>query len=186
MTPATRLALIAALAVVAVSCGGGSNLDDSESPVVLTIEITEYGPDVDICLSAGVDVIIDTMGISSNPKAPDVALGPNADVLIRRWVITPVRTDGGTTASPQWIYDQTVLVTAGGSANLENYRVFPAEYFDLPPLVHLKPENGGFDPETGQDNIRQTLWLQMFGETVAGKKVSTEEVPIAFNFTCFN
>jgi hypothetical protein len=186
MTPAIRLALIAALTIAVVSCGGGSNLDDTEAPVVLTIEITQYTPDIDICLSEGIDVIVSQMSINSNPKNPGGVLGPNADVLLRRWVVTPARTDGGTVASPQWVYDQTVLVEAGGTADLQNYRVFPSEYFNLEPLVNLRPENGGFDPETGQSNIRQSLRLQIFGETVAGKKVSTVEVPIAFNFTCLN
>ena len=186
MTPAFRLGLIAIAAILAVSCGGGTDLDDNESPVVLTIEIEEYSPDIDICLQAGIDVVISQMNINSNAKDPAGVLGPNADVVLQRWVITPSRTDGGTVASPQWIYDQTVLVEAGGNASLENYRIYTSEYFDLEPLVHLLPENGGFDPETGNSNIRQSLRLQIFGETVAGKKVSTVPVPIAFNFTCLN
>lgn len=186
MTRLCQLGLIAILGTVAVSCGGGSNLADTEAPVVLTVNIDLYNPDIDICQTAGIDVSIDTMTVTSRAKSPDAVLGSNADVLIERWVITPARDDGGTTASPQWTYDQTVYVEAGGEAALSNYRVYPAEFFDVEPLVNLKPENGGFDPETGRSNIREKLMLQMFGKTIAGKRVSTVPVPLPFNFTCFN
>ena len=49
---------------------------------------------------------------------------------------------------------------------------------------YLLPENGGFDPETGNTNIRQSLQLQIFGETISGKSVATEKVSIAYNFFC--
>jgi len=41
-----------------------------------------------------------------------------------------------------------------------------------PPLNQLWPENGGFDKETGQDNIRQKLRIDIYGKTVAGQRVS--------------
>jgi hypothetical protein len=186
MTRLYQLGLIAILGLFVVSCGGGSNLTDTEAPVVLTIEVAEYVPDVDICQSAGVDLTIDSMSVNSTPKSPGTVLGSSADVLINRWVITPVRDDGGTMASPQWTYDLTVLVAAGGSADLSDFRIYPAEFYDLEPLVNLRPENGGVDPETGRRNIRQKLMLQLFGETIAGKRVSTVPIPIAFNFTCLN
>lgn len=181
-----QLGLIAILGVVVVSCGGGSNLTDSEAPVVLTVDVVLYNPDIDICQQSGVDITITNMVVQSTAKSPDVTLGPSADVIIDRWVITPARDDGGSTASPQWTYDQSVYVEGGGRANLENYRVYPAEYFEVEPLVYLMPENGGVDPDTGRRNIRQRLTLQMFGKTISGKSVSTVPSPIAFNFTCLN
>ena len=77
-----------------------------------------------------------------------------------------------------------VYVPAGGSADLSNYRVYPNEFLRELPLSHLLPENGGFDPETGNSNIRQTFELQIFGQTVSGKSVATEPIGIAFNFFC--
>jgi len=179
-----QICILAALALLAASCGGNSTLDDTEAAVVLTVEVEEYNPEIDICGAAGIDVAIAEMNVLSNPKEPGGVLGPANDVNITRWVITPARSDGGTTASPQWAIDQGVFVPAGGEANLENWRVFPAEYFLQLPLSNLLPENGGFDPETGNTNIRQTLRLEMFGRTVSGKAVSTVPVNIAFNFFC--
>jgi hypothetical protein len=99
-------------------------------------------------------------------------------------VITPYRTDGGTVASPQWTYDQAVFVPAGGAATLENYRVYPLHLLSELPLAHLLPENGGFDPETGNTTIRQSFELQIFGETVSGKSIATIPVSIDYNFFC--
>ena len=79
--------IVAALATVVASCGGNSTLDDSESAVVLTVEIEEYNPDINICTSG--DVTISKMNVKSNPKNPDAAMSSNQDVNITRWVITP-------------------------------------------------------------------------------------------------
>ena len=97
---------------------------------------------------------------------------------------TRALTDGGSTASPEWTYDTGVFVPAGGSSNLENYRVYPLELLSEIPLANLLPENGGFDPETGNSNIRQSFELQIYGQTVSGKSVSTVPISIGFNFFC--
>ena len=181
-----QLCFVAALALLAASCGGNSTLDDTESSVVISVEVEEYNPEVDICGSAGFDVAVSRMNVFSNPKAPGGTLGPNNDVNITRWVVTPSRSDGGTTASPEWVIDQGVYVPAGGTTELLNWRVYPAENFLVLPLSNLLPENGGFDPETGSRNIRQTLRVQLFGQTISGKAVSSTPVNIAFNFYCFS
>jgi hypothetical protein len=172
-----------ALALVVCSCGGGSSLDNTEAAVYLTIDLETYTPDVDICVTP-VDVFVESMSIASEAKNPGANLGTSQDVNLNRWVIRPYRTDGGSTASPEWTYDAAVFVPAGGTAALDNYRVYPKEYLSEVPLAYLLPENGGFDPETGNDNIRQSLELQIFGETVSGKSVSTVPISIAFNFFC--
>lgn len=179
-----QLCTLAALALLVASCGGNSTLDDTESAVVLTVEIVEYNPDIDICQSG--DVTIAKLTVNSAAKAPGTELGTNNDVNIYRWVITPNRTDGGSTSSPEWTIDQGVFVPGAGTVDLENWRVYPQENFGLPPLSFLYPENGGVDPETGLPNVRQALWLVMYGRTVSGKAVATEPVPIAFNFFCID
>ena len=181
-----QLCLLAALAALAASCGGNSTLDDTEAPVVISLDVEEYNPEIDICGTAGFDVAISRLNVLSNPKAPGTVLNSNSDVNISRWVITPARSDGGSTASPQWVIDQGVYVPAGGETELENWRIYPAEFFEVLPLSNLLPENGGFDPETGQRNIRQALRVQLFGRTISGKEVASTPVNIAFNFFCFS
>jgi hypothetical protein len=183
MNRTLQIAFTLALALAVGSCGGSSSLDNTEASVFLTVDITEYNPDVDVCAQIG-DLAISQMEITSTTKDPEGTVSAQQDVNLRRWVIRPYRTDGGSTASPEWSYDQLVFVAAGGSADLENYRVYPFEYLSEVPLAYLLPENGGFDPETGRTNIRQSFELTIYGETVSGKQVSTVPVPIAFNFFC--
>jgi hypothetical protein len=175
-----------ATVVVLISCGGSTTLDDTEAAVYVTTEIDAYNPDIDICffLAAGTDVTIENLIFRSNPKDIGASLPSSQDVRLLRWVITPERNDGGETASPQAIYDQGVIVPAGGETTLENYRVYPVENLDEVPLAFLLPENGGVDPETGNRNIRQRFMLQAFGETVSGKSVATIPQSIQYNFFC--
>ncbi len=183
MKDCLRLIAILFIAALAVSCGGNSSLDDTEAAVFLTVNIDEYDPEVIVCGSRA-DVTVTTMTIQSNPKDPNAALSPNQDVVINRWVVTPYRTDGGTVASREYVVDQGILVTAGGTADLSNWRVYPYDYFYEPPLSYLFPENGGIDLETGNQNIRQGLRLTMYGRTVSGKAVATEPIVLQYNFRC--
>ncbi len=178
-----KASFVLALTAIVASCGGNSALDNTESVVVLTIDISEYNPDIDVCLSL-TDIAVSNMTIESRSKDPDGSLSANQDVTLNRWVVTPYRTDGGTTASEQWITDQGVYVPADGTATLNNWRVYPKEYLTEVPLAYLHPENGGFDPETGNTNIRQAFELQIFGNTVSGKQVATQKIPIQYNFFC--
>jgi len=168
------------LAVVAASCGGNSTLNETEAAVYLTAEVKEYNPDVSMSVSG--DVTISKLNIHSFSKDPNATLTSAQDVRLTRWVVTAERTDGGTTVSPQWVNDIDVYVPAGGTTNLDNYRVFPAEYFNQAPLSYLLPENGGVDPETGNHNIRQTLHVEIFGTTSGGKSISVK-FNAGFNFT---
>jgi len=178
-----QVCAVLGLALVAGSCGGNSTLNETEAAVYLSVEITAYDPDIalSIYLPAFQDVTITEMSISSHPKNPAAPISAAQDVTLTRWVVKPYRTDGGSTASPEWSYDLDVFVPAGGEAQLENYRVYPAEYFTVVPLSHLLPENGGVDPETGQTNIRQTMAVEIFGTTAGGKSVSAK-FNAAFNF----
>jgi hypothetical protein len=182
----TSVGVVLAAVLVLGSCGGNSTLDDTEAAVFITVEIVEYNPDIDICsnLTSGADVTIEKMEVVSTPKAPGASLPASQDVRLLRWVITPERNDGGETASPQSVFDQGILVPAGGITDLDNWRVYPVEYLDEVPLGYLLPQNGGVDPETGARNIRQRLVLQMFGETISGKSVASIPQSIQFNFFC--
>lgn len=178
-----QLCVVLALGLVVGSCGGSSTLDNTAATVYLTVDVSAYNPDIDICLQA-TDLAIENMEITSTTKDPSGTTSPNQDVNLTRWVISPYRTDGGSTASPEWSYDQAVFVPAGGTADLENYRIYPLEYLSEIPIAYLLPANGGFDPETGNANIRQSLQLTIYGKTVSGKSVATTPIPIAFNFFC--
>jgi hypothetical protein len=127
--------------------------------------------------------VISDLSIDSHHVNANGTLSSTLDVTISRWEVEPYRTDGGTVASPRWINDESVYIPAGGTADLKNYRVFPAEYFLELPLSNLLPENGGFDPETGSRNIRQALQITLYGTTNSGKSVDVT-FTAQYNFFC--
>ena len=180
MKPFVQVSVFAVVAALAVSCGGNSTLNDTQAVVVLSADVSLYTPDISVCSPA--EVTIATLSINSKAKSSATTLSSAQDVVLTRWVVTPYRTDGGTAVSPTWSHDLDVYVPAGGTASLTNYRVYPAEYLTQAPLSYLLPENGGFDPETGNRNIRETLKVEIFGQTVSGKSVSVV-FNVAFNFT---
>jgi hypothetical protein len=175
----TTLAILS-LGVLILGCSGGNKTGETEAPVFLTVDIPS-GP-ADVNISCTPDLTISQMTIKSQSKAPGMTLSVQDDAKLTDWVITPVRTDGGTVASPQWRNYYNVYVPAGGSASLTNYRIYPAEYYRQPPLNQLLPENAGYDKETGNRNIRQKLHIEIFGKTVAGAAVSVA-FDITLNFT---
>jgi hypothetical protein len=168
-----RLAIFALIGLGALALAGcydGNSTADTSAPVFLSSQVQPGPADVDIAIPA--DVVIENLIISSHAKSPSVTLSAQQDVLLTDWVITPIRTDGGTVASPQWQNSYSVYVPAGGSTSVANYRIFPTEYFLQAPLYQLFPQNGGYDKETNKTNIRQKLHIEVFGKTVAGKAVS--------------
>jgi len=178
----TICVLVAGL-IFSAGCSGGSALDNTGAAVFLTMEIEAYNPEVNVCAAAG-DLFIETINIESKPKNPDAILTANQDVRITDWEVTARRTDGGTVTSPDWYNAVSVFVPGGGSATLENYRIYPEEYLDDPPFNYLFPENGGLDPETGAASVRQALRLVISGRVVSGKAISTEPVEAGFRFYC--
>ena len=151
-------------------CSGGNHSADDAADIVLSVDIPQGIADV--AVNQGEDVAIPSLLIKSQAKAPGRPMTVQNDVVLNEWVVTFTRTDGGTAASPEWRNYYNVYVPAGGNASLDNYRVMPVEFLRQPPLNQLWPENGGFDKETGQDNIRQKLRIDIYGKTVAGQRVS--------------
>jgi hypothetical protein len=173
------LSLLGLALVVVLGCSAGNHSSDSEAEVYLTVDVRSGPADVDIAIDA--DVTVGSMSINSRPKVDGQQLTGQSDVLLTEWVVTAVRTDGGTAASPQWHNFYNVYIPGGGSAQLQNYRIFPYDFFHQAPLNQLYPENGGMDKETGKPNIRQRLQVEAYGKTVAGKRVVCS-FPVNLNF----
>lgn len=178
-----RLILVAFCSLAAAlmaGCTGSNHSADTDAPVYLTVDITKFAPDVPVN-SLG-DVVVESMTFKSHAKGTK-PLSQQDDVVLDEWVVTFRRTDGGTATSPEWRNYDTVYVANGGTTSLDKYRIMPVEYLSQPPLNQLFPENGGFDKETGKNNIRQELTVSVYGKTIAGRKVSlTFHVTVQFYY----
>lgn len=162
--------ILAAVAVLAMLGGCSNHTADTEAPVFLSADMREGTVDIDISVPA--DVGIPSLTIASHLKSIEGTPTAQQDVYLNEWVITCTRTDGGTVTSPVWHNFLPVYVPAGGQAQLNNFRIFPSDYYKQAPLNQLFPENGGHDSETGKRNIRQRAHIEIYGSTVAGRKVS--------------
>lgn len=164
--------VLAAVAVLAMlgGCTNSNHSADDEAPVFLSVDMQQGIVDIDV--SVPVDVGVPQLSIQSHLKGQDQVPTSQQDVYLNEWVITPTRTDGGTVTSPVWRNFLPVYVPAGGTASLQNFRIFPSDYFTQPPLNQLFPENGGHDLETGKRTIRQRMRVEIFGKTISGRKVS--------------
>jgi hypothetical protein len=163
-------ALIALGALATAGCYDGNSTATTEAPVFLSVDVpTGVG---DVFMSTSGDVSLATVTFTSHSKSPTGTLSQQQDVILSEWVVTCSRTDGGTVASPQWRLIRTIYVPADGSVNAEGFPIFPFNNFSQAPLLQLFPENGGYDKETGNSNIRQRLHIEVFGKTVAGQAVS--------------
>ena len=65
------------------------------------------------------------------------------------------------------------IIPAGGVFTVENLPVLAPEQFDVPPLVDFFFQNGGFDKETGSNEIVLNFHLRFFGRTLSGDAVDT-------------
>jgi hypothetical protein len=168
-----RLAVIVLLAIAVtglVGCSGNSSAR-TEADVFLSANLSVTTADVNMNVLA--DVTNQTVAINSHAKNSGATLSSQDDAILTDWVFTYSRTDGGTVASPEWRYSDTVYVPAAGSAPLNNYRIFPASYFSQPPLNQLLiwPY---LDKETNNPDIRQRVHVAIYGKTVSGKSLSVE------------
>lgn len=179
LTRSTALCCLALAPWLLLSCSGNESADE-EAEVVISIDLREAIDEID--MAAGQDLRVPRMELQSQPKSAERELTAQQDVNLYEWVITPTRADGGTVASPQAKYFNTAYVPAGGTANLQNYPIFPAEYFLRQPLLNLHPDYGGVDPETGQNVIRQRLEIKIYGKQVSGRRVVSQPANITVTF----
>ena len=85
------------------------------------------------------------------------------------------RSDGGTVRPKDYRLAWTLLLAAGGQATCNNVPFMRSEQLLEPPFSALSPENGGRDPETGASTIRCDAHIKVYGRTLNGCDVVSEE-----------
>jgi len=143
------------------------------------VNLAFYSPDVDL---AGLQRLVLRADLEFI-GASDIYRDENVD--FDQLITTPERADGGSTASPRLRTDITGLdvhVPANETLAVDEFPVYFMSDLSQPPLSWLRPENGGVDLETGNDFIRQALWIEFVGATSSGRPVRSEPLRIHFNF----
>jgi hypothetical protein len=172
------------MAAAAFAPGCTNKQGETESPVFLTTSIDLQPGFVNVGVVAPVQ--INTINLASHLKNPSQSDPQGfATVTLESYTVHFRRTDGGTRVPPDLNFPVGVIIASGGSATLSNYPVLPASQLQLSPFDQLLPFNGGFDRETGKDEIDIAFEITFFGHTVAGQRVQSETAnsPLLFRFS---
>jgi hypothetical protein len=106
-------------------------------------------------------------------------------VIINSYRVSYVRTDGGTAVPAPFTRSISIQIATGvGGANTP-FLGFQQDALTQAPFAALLPQNGGRDPQTGRTVVQMDLILEVFGETLAGERVSgSTRVPLDFCYDC--
>lgn len=171
-------------AALALTAGCTNKQGETESPVFITTSLSQQPGFVSVGIVAPVQ--IGTISLSSHLKNPSQSDPQGfATVMIESYTVHFRRTDGGTRVPADQNLPAGVIIPSGGSASLTNFPVLPASQIQLSPFDQLLPFNGGFDRETGKDEIDTAFDITFFGHTVAGQRVASEPAsgPLNFRFS---
>ena len=174
----------ALLTLALVAC---SDINRLATPVELLMTVTSQPISrEDLNGGAGCGGNIATVNIESRILNSAVANASLLDVRITRYRVTYARTDGGHLVPAPYERSMDFLVTAGSAANTVLFHLADfGDIFNQAPFVSLLPQNGGRDPETGLKVVKMNINLQIFGETLAGDRVTASTViPLDVCFDC--
>jgi hypothetical protein len=187
MTQTAIPVTIAALVVVMASCSG--DLSKSSSPVTLNVTNAQTISRFDLQQGAAncnqnTTLTVAALLLSSlnNPNLPvDTRFNT---VNLTGYTVQYVRRDGGTLVPAPFSRSASGTVQPGSSTALTAVVVEPSA-LNQAPFAALTPSGGGRDPETGKNTVTMDVIVTVFGETLAGERVSgTTRMTMDFCFAC--
>ncbi len=122
-------------------------------------------------------------------EAPVLLVVSNTQELHRleidRYQVSYVRTDGGHLVPAPFVRSISTVIAAGAAAEGTNFQAFDPGAVNQAPFAALLPQNGGRDPETGKPFVVMDVILTVFGQTLAGERVSgNTRLSLEFCFSC--
>ena len=190
MNDKTKTIAIVAMALAVGILSACSDINRQNGPVQLIVTISQNISTVDVESGAvGCDTSLGTVNLRSlflQDPASKVPIDDRFnDVQLRSYRVTFVRTDGGHQVPQPFVQTISGTLAAGGGSTLNTFQAFPPGAFDQAPFAALLPQNGGRDPETGRPFVQMDVILEVFGETLAGERVSgSARMPLTFCFHC--
>jgi len=186
----TLTGFVAVAALVALA-GCNSDLSKNAAPVELVVTNSQTLHTIDLLGGTGCDQNIATVQLQAFTKNKNQISDQTFNqIRITRYRVSYVRIDGGKVVPAPFVRSIDNLLTPNGAAStVSNFQAFEADAINHAPFQALFPNNGGRDPETGRPVVSMDLVLEVFGETLAGERVSgSTRVPVDFIATgrgCF-
>ncbi|HEY6139430.1 MAG TPA: hypothetical protein VI670_16840 [Thermoanaerobaculia bacterium] len=186
---------IASIAVAALAAAALLSCKESNrqsAPVMLIVSTTQTLQRIDLQPGAqNCDQNIGTVNIqnlliqNANPPENLPTNGTLDDVRITSYRISYRRTDGGTAVPASFTRAISLIVPLGGTGNLGTFLAFQTDALTQAPFAALLPQNGGRDPQTGRSVVQMNITLEVFGETIAGERVTgATTIPLDFCYAC--
>ena len=187
-----RIALIAAIALLSVAILSCNSVARESSPVMLVVSGTQNLNQIDLqsgaagCATSLGTVLISVHLLQNQTDTHFPVNNTLNDVKLDRYEVTYQRTDGGKLLPPSFVRSTAQVLTAGGGAqSLSDFVAFETNAFNLAPFAALLPQNGGKDPDTGLGFVKMDIILTVYGQTLAGERVSgSARFPVNFCFNC--
>lgn len=193
MTRRTRHAvpamIVAALMLIA-SCSG--DLSKSSSPVSLVVTNSQKLQRIDVQTGATncdqpVAVVSVRAILLTSQGNPNLPVDPRFNtVQLTGYRVSYQRRDGGTLVPAPFTRTISGTVDVGGSDTaLNDFIGIQIGALNQAPFAALLPSGGGKDPETGKNVVTMDLILEVFGQTLAGERVSgTTRMTLDFCYSC--
>jgi hypothetical protein len=177
--------LILCSAAILVIAGCSSDLTKSASPVALIASNTQTISRVDLIGGANCDKSLGVIHLQATEKNPGENASTFNQVRITGYHVSYVRTDGGKLVPAPFDRAMDSLISTGSTSDVSGFIALLPEALFQAPFAALFPQNGGKDPDTGLSTIRMNIVVDIFGQTLAGEKVSASTVmPVDFCYNC--
>lgn len=177
-----------AATVLTMSC---NSVNRETSPVKLIVTNNQALQQIDLAGGTNCDQNVATVTLQSlliqDPNNANLPIDTRLDdITVSSYSISYVRTDGGKAIPQPFTRTISGLIVVGGSSSLlTNFLIFEPNAVNQAPFASLLPVNGGKDPETGLPFVKLDITLTVFGQTLAGERVSgSTHVPLNFCFAC--
>ena len=184
MKKISMLAAVALVAAASLSCSG--DLNNSSAPVELVVTNTQNLQQIDISNNddPDCDESVGTIQMQLLLKNGQTG-GTFTQARITRYRVSYQRTDGGRLVPAPFVRSIDTLIGVGTTSDLTEFVIVEQDAVNQAPFAALLPQNGGRDPDTGRPVVKMDVIVEVFGETLAGDRVSdVTRFPLDFCYDC--
>ncbi len=173
-----RVALVACILSLLVLPACNDAIDDTASPVWLTVSSIEPSSDPfgDVYDSELGSFMSDTVDVSLSVNFANQANPPTGTayttVQLTSYRVTYLRIDNGNDVPAGFQEALTLSVEVGNNVTISDLTICRAGQKLQPPLYYLTPFSYGFEPGTGYTTISCNCIIDFYGHTLAGEAVS--------------
>lgn len=181
-----NLTIVAAAMLAATVLGCTNELTNNSAPVELVVTNTQALQRLDISPNddPDCDASVGTINMQVIPKNSSVG-GDFVQVRVTRYRVSYQRTDGGRQVPAPFVRSVDTLIASGESGSLSQFVILEASAVNQAPFAALLPQNGGRDPDTGQQTVKMDVIVEIFGETLGGDNVyDSTRFPLDFCYDC--